>query len=144
MTLDLLCIRMHMNSSISCLIESWRKSRRRGRLLGNLLETIVRPLYFSRIPAHVFIIVSTSVITIESKANTTSSGSNSNSGQDASLVHKLFEGVLTSETRCLTCETVLIIMLSVTCHVLNLVPLTTGVFARRVFFRSLYRYRAKC
>ncbi|KZP28893.1 cysteine proteinase [Athelia psychrophila] len=38
-----------------------------------------------------------------------SSNSNSNSGisaQDATLVHKLFEGVLTSETRCLTCETV--------------------------------------
>lgn len=34
---------------------------------------------------------------------------NSNSGtrrQDATLVHNLFEGVLTSETRCLTCETV--------------------------------------
>jgi len=33
----------------------------------------------------------------------------SNSGthlRDATLVHKLFEGVLTSETRCLTCETV--------------------------------------
>lgn len=28
------------------------------------------------------------------------------SPHDATLVHKLFEGVLTSETRCLTCETV--------------------------------------
>lgn len=62
-----------------------------------------------------FLTVSTSVMT------TTSLGSNSNSGQlprDATLVHKLFEGVLTSETRCLTCETVC--QLSCTaCHVLN-------------------------
>lgn len=28
------------------------------------------------------------------------------SHSDATLVHKLFEGTLTSETRCLTCETV--------------------------------------
>lgn len=38
---------------------------------------------------------------------TVATGSNSGtSPQDATLVHKLFEGVLTSETRCLTCETV--------------------------------------
>jgi hypothetical protein len=34
---------------------------------------------------------------------TTNSGA---SPQNATLVHKLFEGVLTSETRCLTCENV--------------------------------------
>ncbi|KAF8226664.1 cysteine proteinase [Tricholoma matsutake] len=53
--------------------------------------------------------LSASLMTVASKTNTTSSGSNSNSGhlpRDATLVHKLFEGVLTSETRCLTCETV--------------------------------------
>jgi hypothetical protein len=42
---------------------------------------------------------------------TTGSGSGSSSGQPtstshATLVHSLFEGILTSETRCLTCETV--------------------------------------
>ncbi|KAF9532099.1 hypothetical protein CPB83DRAFT_848341 [Crepidotus variabilis] len=38
---------------------------------------------------------------------TTSNSSNSGAApHDATLVHKLFEGVLTSETRCLTCETV--------------------------------------
>ncbi|KAF8743699.1 hypothetical protein AX14_001225 [Amanita brunnescens Koide BX004] len=38
-------------------------------------------------------------------AQTTSSNSGT-SPHNATLVHKLFEGVLTSETRCLTCETV--------------------------------------
>jgi ubiquitin carboxyl-terminal hydrolase 9/13 len=52
--------------------------------------------------------VSSSVQTLGSKpvvsmVNSFKSGS---SRSDASLVHKLFEGVLTSETRCLTCETV--------------------------------------
>lgn len=57
------------------------------------------------------VIVSNSIATLASKDHTTimTSTTNSNSGrspQDATLVHKLFEGILTSETRCLTCETV--------------------------------------
>ncbi|PFH49669.1 hypothetical protein AMATHDRAFT_4676 [Amanita thiersii Skay4041] len=36
----------------------------------------------------------------------TTSSNSGTSHQDATLVHKLFEGILTSETRCLTCETV--------------------------------------
>ena len=52
--------------------------------------------------------VSSSVGTLLSATVATATAS-SNSGtapQDATLVHKLFEGVLTSETRCLTCESV--------------------------------------
>ena len=42
-----------------------------------------------------------------SSSITTSTNSNSGTrGQDATLVHILFEGILASETRCLTCETV--------------------------------------
>ncbi|KAH9486405.1 Ubiquitin carboxyl-terminal hydrolase 4 [Psilocybe cubensis] len=37
---------------------------------------------------------------------TAASSSSGTHPQDATLVHKLFEGILTSETRCLTCETV--------------------------------------
>ncbi|KAJ7597655.1 hypothetical protein C8J56DRAFT_325467 [Mycena floridula] len=50
-----------------------------------------------------------SVATLASKTPPTVVTTSSNSGtapQDATLVHKLFEGVLTSETRCLSCETV--------------------------------------
>ncbi|KII93283.1 hypothetical protein PLICRDRAFT_35479 [Plicaturopsis crispa FD-325 SS-3] len=36
----------------------------------------------------------------------TTSSNSGTSPQDATFVHRLFEGVLTSETRCLTCETV--------------------------------------
>ncbi|KAF5383387.1 hypothetical protein D9757_008419 [Collybiopsis confluens] len=43
--------------------------------------------------------LSNSIITFASKATPTTNG-------DLTLVHKLFEGTLTSETRCLTCETV--------------------------------------
>ncbi|KAF8963902.1 hypothetical protein BDZ97DRAFT_1661022 [Flammula alnicola] len=54
--------------------------------------------------------LSNSIATLGSKIPpTVITASSSNSGthpQDATLVHKLFEGVLTSETRCLTCETV--------------------------------------
>ncbi|KAF7975191.1 hypothetical protein HWV62_10250 [Athelia sp. TMB] len=39
-------------------------------------------------------------------ATATTSSNSGTAPQDATLVHKLFEGVLTSETRCLTCETV--------------------------------------
>ncbi|KAG6810639.1 hypothetical protein H0H92_011018 [Tricholoma furcatifolium] len=46
-------------------------------------------------------IVSNSVTTLQSESR--SSGSSSH---NSTLVHRLFEGVLTSETRCLTCETV--------------------------------------
>jgi len=52
--------------------------------------------------------LSTSVGTLLSPTivtGTTSSNSGTSS-QDATLVHKLFEGILTNETRCLTCETV--------------------------------------
>ncbi|KAJ6609328.1 hypothetical protein B0H10DRAFT_2166325 [Mycena sp. CBHHK59/15] len=51
--------------------------------------------------------LSGSVTTIVSKNPPTVATSNSGaSPQNATLVHKLFEGVLTSETRCLTCENV--------------------------------------
>ncbi|KAF8204051.1 hypothetical protein BJ912DRAFT_941747 [Pholiota molesta] len=53
--------------------------------------------------------LSNSVATLGSAPPTVITANSSNSGthpQDATLVHKLFEGVLTSETRCLTCETV--------------------------------------
>ena len=52
--------------------------------------------------------VSGSIATLATPTVITTSTS-SNSGvrhADATLVHSLFEGVLTSETRCLTCETV--------------------------------------
>ncbi|TEB38768.1 cysteine proteinase [Coprinellus micaceus] len=50
-----------------------------------------------------------SVATLSSKVPTVQTAASSSSGtrpRDATLVHKLFEGILTSETRCLTCETV--------------------------------------
>lgn len=47
--------------------------------------------------------VASSVTTLQSKSQNSSSGT---APEDATLVQKLFEGVLTSETRCLTCETV--------------------------------------
>ncbi|KAK0466269.1 uncharacterized protein EV420DRAFT_1510807 [Desarmillaria tabescens] len=55
--------------------------------------------------------LSNSVATLSSKSpptiiTATTSSNSGTSPQDATLVHKLFEGVLTSETRCLTCETV--------------------------------------
>ncbi|KAJ8523053.1 hypothetical protein ONZ45_g451 [Pleurotus djamor] len=51
--------------------------------------------------------LSSSITTLSPTIVTTTSNTNSGtSPQDATLVHKLFEGVLTSETRCLTCETV--------------------------------------
>ncbi|KAF8640896.1 hypothetical protein AX17_000544 [Amanita inopinata Kibby_2008] len=57
--------------------------------------------------------LSNSIVTLSSSkapptvATTRTASSNSGtSPQDATLVHRLFEGVLTSETRCLTCETV--------------------------------------
>ncbi|KAG5643496.1 hypothetical protein DXG03_000737 [Asterophora parasitica] len=46
--------------------------------------------------------LSSSMTTLQSKAPTFASSA----GPQSTLVHKLFEGVLTSETRCLTCETV--------------------------------------
>jgi len=57
-----------------------------------------------------FMLVSSSVHTSGSKrpptAGTATHSSSSGPFRDATLVHKLFEGTLTSETRCLTCETV--------------------------------------
>ncbi|KAK7464480.1 hypothetical protein VKT23_006650 [Stygiomarasmius scandens] len=50
--------------------------------------------------------LSKSVATIESAAASTSTNSNGGFIRSATLVQKLFEGTLTSETRCLTCETV--------------------------------------
>lgn len=47
--------------------------------------------------------LASSVTTLQSKSQNSSSGT---APEDATLVQKLFEGVLTSETRCLTCETV--------------------------------------
>ncbi len=59
--------------------------------------------------------VSNSVATLASGVQPTiiTATTSSNSGtspQDATLVHKLFEGILTSETRCLTCETVRVLL----------------------------------
>lgn len=56
-----------------------------------------------------FTTVSSSVATLASPPTIVTATTSSNSAslpQEATLVHKLFEGVLTSETRCLTCETV--------------------------------------
>ncbi|PPQ74417.1 hypothetical protein CVT24_001046 [Panaeolus cyanescens] len=51
--------------------------------------------------------LSNSIATLGSKIPATSASSTSGRHlSHATLVHKLFEGVLTSETRCLTCETV--------------------------------------
>ncbi|KAG7099957.1 hypothetical protein E1B28_001750 [Marasmius oreades] len=48
-----------------------------------------------------------SIATLASKgAPTTASGNSGTPPEIATLVHKLFEGTLSSETRCLTCETV--------------------------------------
>lgn len=64
-------------------------------------------------------VVSSSLATLASSKSpptivtATTSSNSGNSPQEATLVHKLFEGVLTSETRCLTCETVISIKLSV-------------------------------
>ncbi|KAL0951876.1 hypothetical protein HGRIS_008536 [Hohenbuehelia grisea] len=50
--------------------------------------------------------LSNSIATLSPTIVTTTTNSNSGTAtQDATLVHKLFEGILTSETRCLTCET---------------------------------------
>ncbi len=82
--------------------------------------------------------VSNSVATLSSKSpptiiTATTSSNSGTSPQDATLVHKLFEGVLTSETRCLTCETV--------CSVcINLQPYLPGILGfgpRRVVSGSL-------
>ena len=51
--------------------------------------------------------VSNSVATLAPTVLTNTASTNSGTPpEDATLVHRLFEGVLTSETRCLTCETV--------------------------------------
>ncbi|EAU92322.2 ubiquitin C-terminal hydrolase [Coprinopsis cinerea okayama7 len=51
--------------------------------------------------------LSGSIATLGSKAPPTLASSTSGTNaRDATLVHRLFEGILTSETRCLTCETV--------------------------------------
>ncbi|KAF4604701.1 hypothetical protein EYR40_003479 [Pleurotus pulmonarius] len=48
-----------------------------------------------------------SLVNVDDLSNSVTTSSTSGiSPHDATLVHKLFEGVLTSETRCLTCETV--------------------------------------
>ena len=54
------------------------------------------------------VLVSNSIATLASPPPTVLTSTNSaHSGTpEATLVHKLFEGTLTSETRCLTCETV--------------------------------------
>ncbi|KAL1728230.1 hypothetical protein EV714DRAFT_168846, partial [Schizophyllum commune] len=51
--------------------------------------------------------LSNSVATLAPTVLTNTASTNSGTPpEDATLVHRLFEGVLTSETRCLTCETV--------------------------------------
>ncbi|KAF9257080.1 cysteine proteinase [Marasmius fiardii PR-910] len=51
--------------------------------------------------------LSNSIATLASKiAPTTSSANSGTPPESATLIHTLFEGTLTSETRCLTCETV--------------------------------------
>lgn len=65
------------------------------------------------VPSHTAHSVAASVATLSSKVPTVMTAASSNSGtqpRDATLVHKLFEGILTSETRCLTCETVCIVL----------------------------------
>ncbi|KAJ3559571.1 hypothetical protein NP233_g11233 [Leucocoprinus birnbaumii] len=82
--------------------------------LNHLLNTIVEELEEERKSAQNNAQaedLSGSLATLSSKApptivTATTSSNSGTSPQDATLVHKLFEGVLTSETRCLTCETV--------------------------------------
>ncbi|KAJ7754999.1 hypothetical protein DFH07DRAFT_822500 [Mycena maculata] len=50
--------------------------------------------------------LSLSSATLASKDAPTGGNSSGTTPQNATLVHKLFEGILTSETRCLTCENV--------------------------------------
>lgn len=52
--------------------------------------------------------MSKSIATISTIAPTTATNESASHGftNHATIVHRLFEGVLTSETRCLTCETV--------------------------------------
>ncbi|KAF5356146.1 hypothetical protein D9756_003694 [Leucocoprinus leucothites] len=82
--------------------------------LNHLLNMIVEELEEERKSAQNNVQaedLSGSLATLASKApptivTATTSSNSGTSPQDATLVHKLFEGVLTSETRCLTCETV--------------------------------------
>ena len=64
----------------------------------------IEPLLRSRAHLH-FISVSSSVTLVSNNAATVTANSDC-SQQSGTLVHRLFEGTLTSETRCLTCETV--------------------------------------
>ncbi|KAJ3985724.1 hypothetical protein F5890DRAFT_1438605 [Lentinula detonsa] len=50
--------------------------------------------------------LSNSITTLGSKVPSTMNSVNSGASPDLTLIHKLFEGTLTNETRCLTCETV--------------------------------------
>ena len=85
--------------------------------------------------------VSSSVATLASKTTPTiiTSSTNSNSGtprQEATLVQNLFEGVLTSETRCLTCETVSCLLTLNWCYWLHLI-FATQVSSRDESFLDL-------
>jgi ubiquitin carboxyl-terminal hydrolase 9/13 len=82
--------------------------------------------------------VSNSLGTLPSIAPATTNSS-SGTSQAVTLVHRLFEGVLTSETRCLTCETVS----ATNCLYETSSKTAIGIFARRSFPGPLRRYRAE-
>lgn len=65
--------------------------------------------YLHRVVWLIFrLIVSKSITTVSTTAPTTATNDSTTheSTYNGTIVHRLFEGVLTSETRCLTCETV--------------------------------------
>lgn len=73
--------------------------------LNYLLNKIVEEVEQAR--THTAEDLSNSVATLAPTVLSNSGSTNSGTPpEDATLVHRLFEGVLTSETRCLTCETV--------------------------------------
>ncbi|KAJ3861914.1 hypothetical protein EV359DRAFT_15055, partial [Lentinula novae-zelandiae] len=74
-------------------------------LLNKIVEEIEEDRKFSIQPTS-FSSVSNSITTLGSKVPSTMNSANSDPLPDSTLVHKLFEGTLTSETRCLTCETI--------------------------------------
>jgi ubiquitin carboxyl-terminal hydrolase 9/13 len=98
-----------LNHLLNMIVEEVEKERKsaQGNSLGEDCEFAPLPCtYLVLIRSTV---VSSSVATLGSPPTIVTATTSSNSAslpQEPTLVHKLFEGVLTSETRCLTCETV--------------------------------------
>lgn len=118
-------------------IEEDRKSTESGTATPQLGEDCesalccVITLRSQRLPVS----LSASVASKDVPANTT--GNSGTAPQNATLVHKLFEGILTSETRCLTCENV-----SISSPELDGIPiyLALGFVPGRVVSRFVHRH----